>query len=109
MIRGIFGTFVGICQLKATEFLVIGADDLNADRQPLIVEARRSRERRASGHRDEKRGLHPLVVGLHFPARDFLRPMLTDVEGKYLCGRYHEEIITFEESMYGVGPVGAHG
>jgi hypothetical protein len=80
----VFGTqcaLVGIGQLQQVKFLAVGPHELDADGESLITESGRHRERRGAAHGDEQHRLHPLVIGLHLPARNFLGPVLGDVEG----------------------------
>ena len=89
-------------QLQTRNLGMIGAYDLNPDRQSLVAKARRHCECRTTRHGDGKHAFHPFVVGFHFLASKLLRPMGADVEWKELgCGN-NEEVILFEKSSHGV-------
>src|SRR5258707_8827384 len=82
--------------------------DLNADRQPAMTESRGGGKRGAAAHGDGKHPLHPLVIGLHLFARDFVRPMEIDVERKQLRGWNYEVIVLLEKPAHGLIPSGPY-
>ena len=97
--------FVGICELQAIELVAIGADDLDAHCQSLIVETRRHGERRTSRHRDQQGPFHPFVISLHRRGPDRSRPMLFYVEREDLRGGHDEIVVALKELTYDLIPL----
>lgn len=58
--------FVGIRELQALQFRVIGTDDLNTHWQSALVETRGDVQRRASGHHYRDDNFDPTMVSVHY-------------------------------------------
>src|SRR5215472_2798638 len=92
--------FVRVTQAEAIEFPPVRANDLNADRKSLRVEAGRDSQARATRHRDEQRPLHPFVIRLHPLTSNHVWPMDVGGKWKYLGGREDEEVVTLKKASH---------
>ena len=77
----------------ATQFSVIWGDNLDADRQTLVIKVGWGGEGRTSRHCYRKHTLHPLVIRFHLCSGDFLRSMDVNVEREKL--RSFKDNVTF--------------
>ena len=73
------------------------ADDLQADRQPVVGEPAGHRQRRAAGRGDDRAGAHPLQVVVLRHAADLGRVLELHRERQHLGGRRQQDVVALEE------------
>ena len=95
---------IGVSQLQTRQFSVIWSDNLDADRQTLVIKARWGGQSGTSGHCYRRYAFHPLVIGLHLRSGDFLRPMSIDVEREKLRSRKDDVVELLKELPHGLVP-----
>src|SRR5262245_46534067 len=94
-------------QLQHAEIVLMAADDLHTDRQPLGREAAWNGYGRQPSYGDEVTRPHPVDVRLHRHAVDLAHVPLVDVERRDLAYRADEKFVALHELAHAMIQLGA--